>query len=119
MKKLAPCLFIALFSSLAYADQCAYITKSEAKSAKSYVPKGSQVLFLCEPCGETQPTPVQVSSSRAKPVGSGNYWGLNINEVKAQDLAYTFVKTSKDTYTNLASLVGCPASGVSETITYP
>lgn len=100
----------------ARADQCQWVTKAQADKAQQILTSSSKLVEYCEPCGDAAPgVPQRIESANAM-VPAASYWELSING-KPADLAYVFVKTSDTEYTNLAKLAGCPATGVSPSLT--
>jgi hypothetical protein len=114
-------LSIGVFSSLmfslpALADQCAYITKEQALLAVARLNVGQTIYELCEPCGETRPQAVGITSLAAETVGYEDYWQVKVNN-SGIDLAYTFIQSGiNGQAVNLAGVAGCPASDVSNTL---
>ncbi len=99
------------------ADQCAWIEKDTAMHAEAILKEQSSFLSYCELCGDKDPTEINIDSvSVRQPEGSNEYYEVLIND-ENHDLAYTYVKQG-DEYHNLAMLVGCEVSGVSEILTY-
>lgn len=110
---------IALWSVVARADQCAWIEEKHAKAALAHLKEGSEWAELCEPCGETRAEVHRVGRATAEPVDGGRYWEVQIDG-RGVDLAYTYVHDGGDTgFTNLAKLVGCPATSVTRRIPAP
>jgi hypothetical protein len=105
---------LLLPTSLAAADQCQVISPEVARWAQKIVVQGASFVMRCEPCDDSAPTPpMQVRRVVAKPwSGDKTQMTLSING-KEVDLAYTYVQTGAGTYTNVALLTGCPATGVS------
>jgi hypothetical protein len=112
---------ITLVSSFAFADQCAYVSKDQADRAKILVTDAT-VLFLCEACGETR---AEIEASDIEKVRSSTvelmdreagYYSLTINSKQTVDLAYLFVKVSDKRFVNVAKVVGCEASRVSNAV---
>lgn len=97
---------VFLASASALADQCAYVEKSQATAALRIALETSTIEALCEPCGETVPVTLQVTSIGIEDAQFQDFWKLMINGKNA-DLAYTYVNGL-----NLAKLVSCPATGV-------
>lgn len=107
MKSLIVTTLLLLLSSAAFADQCAYITKTQAEKAVKVLIETQTVQSLCEPCGESKALTVQVNSIGLRKAGYQSYSEVVIND-KGIDLAYTYINGL-----NLAKLVGCPTQGVS------
>lgn len=105
----------ALVSSFsAFADQCAWNKFSDAKSAKSLL-KGNDIIQWCQNCGQKEPSNIlKVADVNVKQPANG-YYELSVkydNGISDQiDLAYTYVRTASDIFTNAAQLVGCPSEG--------
>ncbi|MCU0701370.1 MAG: hypothetical protein MUC96_33085 [Myxococcaceae bacterium] len=111
-------LVLMLVAPTALADQCAWIPRGQAEKAISKL-KGKNVIEWCEPCGEPKPAKTaakKASVVTARPVDDGKLGEVLVNE-KPVDLAYLFVEWG-NTYRNVASLVGCPATGVSKRLTW-
>jgi hypothetical protein len=89
---------------------------------------------LCEPCGETKLVRVELDQDNSNASGYDigfaqaemggekykTYWEVTLNRNSANpqnvDLAYVYVKTAKDVYANVATLVNCPVQGVTPVI---
>lgn len=110
MNKLIPFLVSILTVQIASADQCAYLDKQTATAAAQSILKGQDIKFLCEPCGETVASKVDLKTLSINKVNIENFWEISING-KNIDLAYTFVDGK-----NLAIKSGCPVEGVSPLI---
>lgn len=116
MKKIISVILLSCsFSALA--DQCQLITAAQAKQAALLMQKGSEVVSLCEPCGEKAASAKisVVSSAKAKDADYQKYQEVLVNG-KSVDLAYTFVKVAPNKYVNVSKVVGCDSHGVSEKI---
>lgn len=107
MKRILMVIGLMSISSVAMADQCAYITKAQAKQAVKMVVETTTLQTLCEPCGETVAKKVTYKEVGVRDVNYQGYWELQADG-KGLDLAYTYVNGL-----NLAQLVGCKATGVS------
>jgi hypothetical protein len=107
---------LSLVAGTAHADQCAWIDAAVADKAQAILTAKQQFLELCEPCGDQAPgIPQRVQSvDIASP--QADYREVSLNG-KGIDLAYVFVKTDDTRYQNLAALAGCPATGVSPSLT--
>jgi len=104
---------LALAASTASADQCAWVDQDQALSAQKLIGKGADVIEFCEQCrGGVRKTLPPVQKTEVKKTSDQALFELIIDG-KPYDLAYTFVKTSRWTYTNLALMVGCKTTGVS------
>lgn len=108
MKKILVSLTsVLMLASQANADQCAYVTKTEAEKAVKAIIETQTIQSLCIPCGESKAETIELESVGFRKVSAGQYHEVMING-QGIDLAYTYVNGL-----NLAKLVGCPASGVS------
>jgi hypothetical protein len=110
MKKLALSMMILMSGSMAFADQCAYVSQDTAKKALKMIVESNTIQTLCEPCGETKAQTLDVKAIGANDVSYQGFWQVSVNN-KGVDLAYTFVNGL-----NVAQLVGCPTEGVSPSI---
>jgi len=79
------------------------------------VKRSPKYIEYCEPCGEQAPGVPQTAKDVAVVDTGDNYKEVLIGG-KSIDLAYVFVKTSDLRYENLASIAGCPATGVSPSL---
>jgi hypothetical protein len=109
----------SLFTSIALADQCAWIDAAIAERAVRWLAPGTVVATQCEPCGERTAAWRVVGESSMRPTGSGS-WEVAIDGAPI-DLAYVFVAEDAraTTATNLAHLARCPATGVSRELPRP
>jgi hypothetical protein len=118
VRSLSLSIFLGLTVSLpAFADQCSGISKQQALLAVARLNVGQTIYELCEPCGETRPKALYISSLAAQTAGSKNeYWSVAVNG-KSIDLAYIFIKSGRSGQLfNLARATSCPASDVSNTL---
>lgn len=123
MKRLAAAVAFAAAASLptaAFADQCAWMTKDQAREATHFAEKGLKFVDLCEPCGD-QLEKVSVStieSAAARQTADGVHEELVING-EPKDVAYVFVESvaGSGEFENLASLAKCQTQDVSPKVT--
>jgi hypothetical protein len=113
-------LFFSGYAGVARADQCAWVDEQVAARAVKEIERAGRVVELCEPCGDSVPrTPEAVASVTSHKVDAPRDWG-GFEEVfvngEPVDLAYVYVEV-KGRLHNLAKLVGCPAWGVSPSLT--
>jgi hypothetical protein len=106
MKNVVISIVMVLASSISLADQCAYISKEQAIEAVQILSKTNSVQILCELCGDTEATTLDVKTFGMRSAGYQNYSEVVINDLGI-DLAYTYVNG-----VNLALLVKCPTQGV-------
>jgi hypothetical protein len=103
---------VASFSAMA--DQCAWNKFTDAKSAKSLI-KGNDIILWCQNCGEKSPSNILKVKEVKLTKPDNNYFELGVtysdNKTDSIDLAYTYVRTASDLFTNVAQLVGCPSEG--------
>jgi len=109
-------------SQISFADQCAWLDgddqKFVTKSAVALINKSADFVEYCEPCKNGGPGKVtSVNSAQFEAAKMNGQTVEKFNEIilngKGVDLAYLYVRTGSRVFTNLALLVGCPASGVS------
>jgi hypothetical protein len=116
-------LLIATFFSMttAFADQCAWNTKTDGKSALNFLSPGAEIVFWCQNCNEVKASVINIidevkidtesnqvsikahQKSSGKKLFDGKFYGI--------DLAYTYARTATDIFANMAHLVGCPSDG--------
>lgn len=121
MKKLAYTIVFAVLASVsAQADQCQIIADKGdfqntlpgtalevANKAVELLNSAQQVELFCEPCGDTEPTPLEKSEARVARVEGGDF-SVDYGDYEL-DLAYTYVDGA-----NLAHAAGCDVKDVSE-----
>jgi hypothetical protein len=117
MKKLLVGVILACAPSAALADQCMALDADTAAAAAKLL-KDASVVAYCEPCRDKAPAPAKdkpaiaiVDDPLMKGAKSVRVAGKDV------DLAYTYVKTGKTTYTNVGLMVGCPAKNVTPFLT--
>jgi hypothetical protein len=119
-------IFALTFAGLvAQADQCAYNTKTDGTSAKLLIQNNTELIDWCLNCDQKKPgliyvvTAVKVDKGTNEVMVKGIYKSSRkpVTEMTTPDgwhmidLAYTYVRTASDVFTNLSHLVGCPSSG--------
>lgn len=110
----------ASLPAAALADQCAWMTKDQAREATHFAEKGLKFVDLCEPCGDVleKVSVSTIESASARQTADGVHEELMING-EAKDVAYVFVESvaGSGEFENLASLAKCDTSDVSPKIT--
>lgn len=110
---------ITLLVSVALADQCSWISAQNAAAALEHLGPGREWLAFCEPCGDAEPVLGKVGRATVATVDGGRFRQVSIDG-NPVDLAYTYVHAGNDAgFTNLAALVGCPATGVTRRVSWP
>lgn len=119
-------IFALTFAGImAQADQCAYNTKTDGTSAKQLIQKNVELIDWCLNCQEMRPgliyvvTDVKVNPGSNELMVKGTFKHskkpltqfVNPEGWHSIDLAYTYVRTASDIFTNLSHLVGCPSEG--------
>lgn len=107
---------LSLCPRSAFADQCQVVTAAQAAAAVIHLRPGRPFIELCEPCGQhfnpMAPNVQRVAGAFDVPEASGmHHVSVNGRDI---DLAYVFVRGRGGSFTNLARLSGCDASGISE-----
>jgi hypothetical protein len=111
-------IFLSVLSTSAFADQCAWNSKTDAASAMKLL-KGNDVITWCQNCGEKTPSYIAKVSAAKITTPSAGYKEITITTSKGDeqiDLAYTYVRTATNVFTNMAQLVGCPSTGATSFI---
>jgi hypothetical protein len=115
MRAFLAILFTATLAapSLARADQCALNDPQINTRAVELAKQSTAVIEYCEPCkGGSMRGPFTIHSVGVR----GREVEINGKPV---DLAYVFVHTKGDEYTNLGLAAGCAATGISRVIRSP
>jgi hypothetical protein len=109
--------------ALAFADQCQAITREQANAFVALVRNGDMVGSLCEPCGEAPDGADRIPMAEVYDISvedNGEYAEIFLND-ESIDLAYTYIVAAQTgthwKLKNAAKLVGCPCTGVSDTLT--
>ncbi|NJK41173.1 MAG: hypothetical protein HC934_07130 [Acaryochloridaceae cyanobacterium SU_2_1] len=102
---------ILCLAPAAYADQCSYVSKSQAIAAFNAINLGQNIYHFCENCGDRSPKTEKVQSLSVANTTTSD-WQVLVNG-KGIDLAYTYIEYRNDAQQrlNLALLAACPASG--------
>ncbi|MCP4345892.1 MAG: DUF1311 domain-containing protein [Desulfobacterales bacterium] len=108
--------FAAVFTSLVFADQAAWIEKSDADKASQAINPGIVLRKFCAPCGDSAWTAITVRKVEVKHKESSNYQV----EVNGQgiDLAYVYIEKNSR-WVNLAIHLGLTVSDVPEFLSDP
>lgn len=110
---------LALLASVAWADQCAVMSRKQADAAKSVIAEAGQFAQFCGPCEDSESVVAKVSSVEVRAfAGSASLYELVVNGAGI-DAAYTYVPTAEGKWMNLANTIECPAEDVSATIPRP
>lgn len=91
----------AMLPLIAFADQAAYITQSEAQKAAALLKTQKQIKHYCAPCGDKTVKTEDVDKVEAAPAGYQSYWEVKINGVGI-DLAYVYFQTKDGKWKNVA-----------------
>ena len=119
MNGLIVALAAVALPTVAFADQCAWIDKEQAREALHFAAAGTKFVELCEPCGDTlaKVTVQTVESSKFQGAADQVHQEVLING-EAKDIAYVFIEevAGSGEFKNLASLAKCKTTDVSPTI---
>ncbi len=103
--------FAAVSVSLVFADQAAWIEKSDADKANQTINPGIVLRKFCAPCGDSAWTAITVKKVEVKHKGGSNYQ-VEING-QGIDLAYVYIEKN-NRWVNLAIHLGLTVSDVPE-----
>jgi len=81
----------------ALADQCAYITKEQAKRAISRLNLNQTIYLLCETYGEKIPQATRITNLSMETVDYQDFWQVKVNG-KGMDLTYVFIDSGIERY---------------------
>jgi len=95
-----------LIVNFMFADQLAYISKSEAEQAAKLI-KGKKIILFCGCCSDDTPLKVKVLKTEVKYTGYEDYYEVIVTYKNSEgetvskgiDLAYAWVKNKKKTKT--------------------
>ena len=107
MKLRALLLSLALvsFTLAAFADQAAYITRTQAEKAAAFLKDQKQIRHYCAPCDDKGDRVEEISTVEAADAGYRGYWEVKVNG-EGIDLAYVYVQTKDGKWKNLAKEIG-------------
>ncbi|QTA91613.1 Lysozyme inhibitor N-terminal domain-containing protein [Desulfonema magnum] len=105
--------FFAIMAS-AFADQAAWIKKSDAYKAGGMINPGMMIREYCAPCNDAGWKVLTVKQVEVKNTADGQSYQVFLNG-KGIDLAYTYIQ-KQGTWVNLAMLLGLDVSGVPESL---
>lgn len=113
-----------LVPAIAHADQCAWVSKTEAINGAKDLGQhfGAKYLTYCQPCGDEGPSAATVKGvSFSWADESHTYFQVKVNG-KPVDLAYTYTAVDEnfdgktDYWQNVGAAAGCPVQDVSTTL---
>jgi len=116
------CAAVLLASSTARADyesewpehaQCLLVPMRVAELAVALINAHPDVVFYCQPCGDPAPRRHDRTPIASRPPGRDTTL-VFLAPITEIDLAYTYIRVSRDRYENVAALAGCRTSGVSQ-----
>lgn len=117
---------LSLWAPSASADQCQWIDDNVASAAAKVLTDHHDAKIYCAPCGDKAGKTLTVAKAEVAQATMGGkpqpYRVVRVTDTSGRvteiDLAYTYVKLDPNSsvFTNLASVVSCPASGVPRTI---
>lgn len=107
---------LALVSTMALADQCAWVT-SAASSRLEELDKAGQItgnryVEYCKPCGDKAPQgPYVIGQLRKKKIDNvyTEYFFVVQGKERPVDLAYVFIQSGANRYINLGKATNCKA----------
>ncbi len=104
--------FVAILSTNVFADQCQWNSIQDAISAKGLL-TNKDVIFWCQNCGENPSRIAKVLSATIARKNKSNEITAHMSEGPSEkmDLAYVYVRTASNIFTNVSHLVGCPSEG--------
>lgn len=107
-------------ATAALADQCALLEVAVARRATVLIHAGDTVLKFCEPCDDDAPMPIQVETVTTRPWDNDPKLAEIVVNGEGIDAAYIFVRSPEapKSWRNLATLIDCPASDVSELLDF-
>jgi len=94
-------ILLAIFVVAAYADQAAYITKTQAEKAAAFLKDKKQIRHYCAPCDDKGDRVEDVETVEAAPAGYQQFWEVKVNG-EGIDLAYVYFQTKDGKWKNLA-----------------
>ena len=101
LKTIVLAFAIAAFSIAAYADQAAYITRTQAEKAAAFLKDQTQIRHYCAPCDEKGDRVEHISTVEAVDANYRGYWEVKVNG-EGIDLAYVYFRTKDGKWKNLA-----------------
>ena len=84
-----------------FADQAAWVSRSEAVSALEILAKYERIRHYCAPCGDKEATEEAIESIGLFKAKDGSFWEIRVNG-KGVDLAYVYFEKKKGKWINAA-----------------
>jgi hypothetical protein len=122
MRLSAPFAAVMLLTSVARADyesewpehaQCLLVPVRVADLAVALINAHPDVVFYCQPCGDRAPRHHDRKPVASRPPADDTTL-VFLAPITEIDLAYTYIRVSRDRYENVAALAGCRTTGVSQ-----
>ncbi len=111
MKRMFITAILTMLSFSAMADQCQLLDKADAERGAQILSQGTVAYKLCEPCGETTPEKIEITTVEAVDARYQGLYEVLVNG-KWVDLAYIYDAQGQ----NVALQTNCQAQDVSSTI---
>lgn len=111
MKNLIAILLLLIFSVSTFADQAAYITKTEADRAVALLKTQKQIKHFCAPCDDKTIRLEEIQTIEAVPTGYQGTWEVKVNG-EGIDLAYVYFQIKTDKWKNVAKELHVKVDGV-------
>lgn len=109
--------FISILSTTVFADQLAYISRSEAEQASNYIRKHKKLILFCGCCDGSEPLLVKVTQVEVRYTGYETFYEVVITyqtesglKSEAIDLAYVWDKKRRKTLGELLNLQHDPCN---------
>lgn len=96
-------LLLLVTANLTFADQAAWISKTQAEKAAAFLKDKRQIRHYCSPCQDKGDRIEDVSTvvAEAVPDTTEGWWQVKVNG-EGVDLAYVYFKTKGGKWKNLA-----------------
>lgn len=111
MRKIAVFILILTFTLTAFADQAAYITKSEATRAVALLKGKTQIKHHCALCDDKSITTEEIETVEAAATGYEDTWEVKVNG-EGIDLAYVYYLEKDNKWKNVAMELKIKVEGV-------
>ncbi len=92
---------MTVFTVPVFADQAAWVTRTQAARALEILARHEVIKHYCAPCGDKQAVDERINSIGLFPIEGENYWEIRIND-KGVDLAYIYFEEKPGKWLNVA-----------------
>jgi hypothetical protein len=112
-KQILAVVALFIFAATTFADQAAYVSKTQADKAVALLKKQKTVKHYCPPCDDKGIYEEAVKKAYTMPTEVEKTYAVYLREEgEVSDLAYVYFKTKDGKWKNVAKELGIKVTGV-------